>query len=211
MISIIRSIYESIPERPTGPLASPPGAYGETYFVTQSMLWHRGHKWLVHASRTLDLSWESWKTENQRDISREIRANIEYIESSLPLLMRYHSIQESNMGIILNINDEKTKITLIPRSVANLMRPILDSSLAYGVNISFPENRDFLVREYEIDTAQLQAPNSKLQTPHITHTEYHAGVVRPGTVILTTSQKHARDIGQELRKIHGKNTEILIQ
>lgn len=63
MISIIRSIYESIPERPTGPLASPPGAYGETYFVTQSMLWHRGYRWLVHATEALDLSWREWRAE----------------------------------------------------------------------------------------------------------------------------------------------------
>lgn len=41
--------------------------------------------------------------------------------------------------------------------------------------------------------------------------EYHPGIVKPGTIILTTSQKHARDIGQALRKIHGKNTEVLIQ
>lgn len=61
MIGIIRSIYESIPERPTGPLAYPPGNHGETYFITQEMLWHRGHKWLVHSSRTLEMSWKNWK------------------------------------------------------------------------------------------------------------------------------------------------------
>ena len=41
MLSVIRGIYESVPERPTGPLASPPGSYGETYFLTQTMLWER--------------------------------------------------------------------------------------------------------------------------------------------------------------------------
>lgn len=41
MLSIIRGIYESVPERPTGPLISPPGSYGETYFITQDTLWHR--------------------------------------------------------------------------------------------------------------------------------------------------------------------------
>ena len=61
MVEIIRGIYESVPERPTGPLISPPGAYGETYFITQAMLWHRGHKWLVHASHTLESAWNSWK------------------------------------------------------------------------------------------------------------------------------------------------------
>lgn len=41
--------------------------------------------------------------------------------------------------------------------------------------------------------------------------EYHVGSIKPGTVILTTSMKHARDIGQELRRIYGKNIEVLIQ
>lgn len=61
MVSMIRGIYESMPNRPTGPLASPPGAYGETYFITQAMLWHQGHKWLVHATRTLEQAWKIWK------------------------------------------------------------------------------------------------------------------------------------------------------
>ena len=41
--------------------------------------------------------------------------------------------------------------------------------------------------------------------------EYHPDIINTGTVILTTSQKHARDNGQVLRKLHGKNMEILIQ
>ncbi len=45
----------------------------------------------------------------------------------------------------------------------------------------------------------------------ITYTEYHPDIITAGTIILTTSQKHARDIGQVLRKLHGKKIEILIQ
>jgi hypothetical protein len=36
----------------------------------------------------------------------------------------------------------------------------------------------------------------------IKNVEYHPSIVIAGTVILTTSQKHARDLGQVLRKIH---------
>jgi hypothetical protein len=92
MVSIIRDIYETIPERPTGPLASPPGAHGETYFVTQSMLWHRGHKWLVHASRTLEQSWIQWQSENQNKQERKIDINIEYINQCISRLLSYHTI-----------------------------------------------------------------------------------------------------------------------
>ncbi len=212
MISMIRGIYESIPERPTGPLASPPGIYGETYFVTQSMLWHRGHKWLIHATDTLVLSWKTWKWNNDLSISREVQSNIDYIDQSIEVLSRYHHLQQSNINTILTINEEKTKINLIPRDVAYLIGPTLVGSLAYGVNISLPETRGFLIREYwlnEKDTLIL-SPSTK-DTTRIIHAEYHAGIVQPGTVILTTSLKHARDLGQELRKIHGKNTNILIQ
>lgn len=92
MISIIRDIYESSVERPTGPLASPPGGHGETYFITQSMLWNRGHKWLIHASRTLEKRWQQWKGENQMQHPRNIAINIEYIDYSIDIFLRYHTI-----------------------------------------------------------------------------------------------------------------------
>lgn len=92
MLSIIRDIYETVPERPTGPLVSPPGAHGETYFITQAMLWHRGHKWLVHASRTLEHSWTAWKGQNQHQHPRKAELNIEYIEKSISLLNNYHNL-----------------------------------------------------------------------------------------------------------------------
>ena len=92
MLSMIRGIYESVPDRPTGPLVSPPGAHGETYFVTQAMLWHRGHKWLVHASRTLEQSWTAWKNGHQHQHSRDIDLNIEYIDRCISRLGTYHNI-----------------------------------------------------------------------------------------------------------------------
>ena len=92
MISMIRGIYETIPDRPTGPLVSPPGAHGETYFVTQAMLWHRGHKWLVHASRTLEKTWTTWKNENQHMHPRNIELSIAYIDQCISRLGAYHNI-----------------------------------------------------------------------------------------------------------------------
>lgn len=149
MISIIRGIYESIPDRPTGPLLSPPGAYGETYFITQIMLWHKGHKWLVHATRTLDQLWISWK--NQADLHSQTRENQiqrEYIDTSLLAMSQYHAIGTANINVTLNITNEKTKITYIPRSIVSLINPILANSTAYGINISLPQIELFLEREY---------------------------------------------------------------
>lgn len=213
MIGMIRGIYESIPSRPTGPLISPPGAYGETYFITQAMLWHTGFKWLVHATRTLDQLWKTWKSEHEINTQiREHQILMEYIESSIRTFSKYHSIGDNNTNVTINITNEKTKITYIPRSIQKNISPLLEDSLAYGINISLPQTEAFLEREYgylknEFGTVQTTSHPKKI----ITQIEYHPGVIQAGTVILTTSQKHARDLGQALRKIHGKNMEILIQ
>ncbi len=176
------------------------------------MLWHRGHKWLIHATRTLEQSWKTWKEMNQLSFSRENNMNREYIEISIQTLMRYHTFADTNLNATLNIANEKTKITYIPRSVKAIMKPFLKGSTAYGVNICQSQTKAFLIREYGYISAEFT--ENQYQTPaqtKIIQAEYHPGIIKPGTVILTTSQKHARDLGQVLRKIHGKNTEILIQ
>ncbi len=180
------------------------------------MLWDNGNKWLIHATRTLAIYWKDWKNTQLKDtehISREVEINKEYIERTIGLLVNYHIKYDTNYNITLNINDEKTKIMLLPRSVKKFMKNSLSGSLCYGVNISFPETRSFLIREYGIDKSMFSILETqpKPKNSHLNYTEYHAGIVKTGTVILTTSQKHARDIGQVLRKIHGKNIEVLIQ
>jgi DNA polymerase III epsilon subunit family exonuclease len=213
MVSIIRGIYESIPERPTGPLATPPGAYGETYFITQAMLWRKGHKWLIHATHTLDQLWAIWKSQNDSNSqTRECQMQWEYIESSLSILSQFHAISNTNNNIVININNEKTKITYIPRNIKTIISPLLSNATAYGINISLPQTKLFLESEYGYTENEfIQAPIESIPKKIITQIEYHPGTVQAGTVILTTSQKHARDLGQVLRKIHGKNIEILIQ
>jgi DNA polymerase III epsilon subunit-like protein len=211
MISIIREIYESIPERPTGPLISPPGWYGETYFVTQAMLWHRGHKWLIHASRTLEERWKQWKDENKIQHPRNILLNIEYIDRCIYLFLNYHNIWDGNTNITLSIHEERARITFIPRSVIEMMEPILHGATAYGVNISRRETLAFLVREYGLYSGELPIANLQLPASRLIHMTYHPGTIQAWTVIITTSLKHARDLGSELRKIHGKHINILIQ
>ncbi len=211
MVSIIREIYESSVERPTGPLTSPPGWHGETYFVTQAMLWHRGHKWLIHASRTLEERWKQWKYENQIQHPRNIALNIEYIDRCVYLFLNYHNIWDTNTNIALSIHEEKTRITFILRSVVDIMEPILNGATAYGINISRRETLSFLMREYGLCSRELPIANLQLPASRLIHITYHPGSIQPGTVIITTSLKHARDLGSELRKIHGKHINILIQ
>lgn len=81
-------------------------------------------------------------------LSRENAICRNYIEKSVQLLIRYHTFTDSNTNITLNISDEKTKITFIPRSVVSIMDQLLSDSLAYGTYISLPQNEAFLKREY---------------------------------------------------------------
>ncbi len=166
MISIIRDIYETIPDRPTGPLISPPGSHGETYFVTQAMLWHRGYKWLVHASRTLENSWKTYKSEHQNHHPREVQLNIEYIDRSIARLSSYHNIWDTNTNIILSIHEERTRLTFIPRRVSEMMQPLLDGSTSYGINIYRPMTHDFLSREYGLDSQTIKPSNHQTPDPY---------------------------------------------
>jgi len=90
------------------------------------------------------------------------------------------------------------------------MKPIFYGATAYGINISKPETGSFLEREYGFVTQTIKQSNNQT-IKSFTHITYHAGTVIAGTVILTTSLKHARDLGSELRKMHGKHINILIQ
>lgn len=91
------------------------------------------------------------------------------------------------------------------------MEPILNGATAYGINISRRETLSFLMREYGLCSRELPIANLQLPASRLIHITYHPGSIQPGTVIITTSLKHARDLGSELRKIHGKHINILIQ
>ena len=77
-----------------------------------------------------------------------MKRNLEYIESSIRILVQYHTYTRVNTNITLNIALDKTKITLIPKNVQPLMEAILDGSLGYGPNISLSQTKAFLKREY---------------------------------------------------------------
>lgn len=81
------------------------------------------------------------------------------------------------------------------------MKPILNGALAFGTHISLPQTKSFLIREYGYTESEFDGIQSFTQSQaKIVYSGYHPNWVRPWTVILTTSQKHARDIGKELRK-----------
>jgi hypothetical protein len=102
------------------------------------MLWHSGHKWLVHASGTLSQIWGNYiqKEKSEEQYSKKIQLHIDYIQKCLSIFDNYHNYGDTNTNIIININQGKTKITLIPQSVTHIMSPLLERSLSYGYQLS---------------------------------------------------------------------------
>lgn len=75
------------------------------------------------------------------------------------------------------------------------MKPLLDGGLGYGINISLPQTRSFLMREYGYTKEAFENIHPVMKSEKkLSYTEYHPDIITAGTVILTTSQKHARDI-----------------
>lgn len=209
MLNIIESIYTSVPDRPTGPATLPPGIYGETYFFRQQSLWYQGWRWLVHATETLQKYWKLYLSKYQpTKMPREAQMLIESLSRSISILVGVHSQADTNRNIIINIAEE-VSVQYIPRDVSMVIRPILKKSIAYGVALNGEKTQSFIEKECGIQLFD------SLEVPHeskiIRYQEYHVDMIRAGTVILTTSQKHARDMWQELRKYHGKDMQILIQ
>ncbi len=157
------------------------------------------------------MRWSEWKSHiTQGSNSRENQFAQDYIEKTITQLGEFHNIKDSNINVILMIQNEGTKLIFIPRKIDTYISHLLNCSIVYGSNISHTLTKKFLIQEYNYQDSEfkndIQASNFDIKI-----LEYHPNNILPGTVILTTSQKHARDLGQTLRKIHGKNIEVLIQ
>lgn len=146
----------------------------------------------------------------QDNTSRENLFAQDYIQKSVNKLGEFHNIKNTNINVILMIQNEGSKLIFIPRKINAYITHLLDTSIAYGSNISHTLTKKFLIQEYNYQDGEFESENL-VSNFDIKIFEYHPNNILPGTVILTTSQKHARDLGQSLRKIHGKNREILIQ
>lgn len=95
------------------------------------------------------------------------------------------------------IQDDETRIHLIPRSVQFIITPLLTGSISYGSRMIGPSVSGFLEREYGIETSDIReiTPLREDHTlPTLEYRGYSVRHVRAGSVILTTSQKQARDL-----------------
>ncbi len=119
----IESLYISFPDRPTGPNVSPPGDYGETYFLPQSEIWHRGHQTLSLTSQSLTDAYTLWR-DSRLTRSRQDTIRYAKIDTALQTLNRFHTISCDD-GVIITIIKNTLRLSYIPREVHGNIRDLL--------------------------------------------------------------------------------------
>jgi DNA polymerase III epsilon subunit-like protein len=200
---LIADLYEHIPSRPIGDHPFPPGNFWETYFFRQEQLWKEWGKWLILFSELLKQYYYEWRWQlaltNRRD-----RIRLWNIEKPLLSLIDFALYKQDNIGTIIHIQESGTTIHLIPRDISlqfeyriNLLNT--DQLSGYGYGINGPILRRFLKSECGLHGSS--EPLDKDYTKIAQLSLYNENEeVLPGSVILTTSQKHIREIGKNLKK-----------
>lgn len=156
---MIREIYENTPIRPKGLSVFPPGDFGETYFITQGDLWHRGYRWLPFAASYLE---RAVRELSSRVTDREIieKKHIESLISSLESLIRVARIKNENNGIIVHITPTDTLINIIPKSIINSAEKLIETQgngkiILSGYGIHGEKIQKFIKNEYGISISSL--------------------------------------------------------
>ncbi len=213
MLLWMSGLYSEFPERPTGENPHPPGEYGETYFLTQGDIWHHGFEALALITDRLDGAYTEWKStrviQSRRDTIR-----FRKIDTMIEFMIHYHR-RESSYGTILTIVEWDITLTYIPRVVDSFIDGFFAKySHAYlsGVGIHGEKMQDFLTREssipvWDITIVGSTGEKSLSVAPNILEKLRDTDTIG-GTVILTTSMKHVRELGKSLEKTGKK---ILMQ
>lgn len=205
----IEWLYLTFPVRPTGPEVSPPGNYGETYFLTQAEIWSRGCVILSLINKKLLQDYEAFNT---RDFSITRRGVIlsEKIRTAIEMFLVFHT-QPLTYGVILQIEKNSLKLSYIPRSVQSTIADILaswDEKVLYGTGIHGNKVKAFLSHEAAIHNIIGWESKKYLQVWEDKIIELKKEWNLWGTVILSTSMRHIREIGKSLSTTENK---ILMQ
>ena len=200
-IELIEWLYLSFPKRPSGPNSTPPGDYGETYLFSQEDIWHTGNKWLSLATKSLSKNFETWK-KSQKETTRREKHIRQRLEKFIQELIHFHSLKEKKSSI-LTIKDDSLSLVLIPNDTRERIINFFENQkkkdiTLYSPWVAGPIMTKFLENEYGI--GKISEPEIKVWDKNIIIDEYVISKVGGGTVILTTSMKHAREIGKELQK-----------
>lgn len=204
-IRFIEAMYLEFPTRPTWPEVSPPGGYGETYFLTQSDIWHRGWVSLSLVTNSLLETYREWQDKRIIE-TRKDHLLTHLIDRSIEWLLMFHRI-ESSLWAIIEIQNNNLTVSLIPREVQKDISKLLswyNNVILYGTWLWWSKIHEFLKNEAWIignigNTSVIQEDKHIKVNPYI-QKELTKSWDIGGTVILTTSAKHIRELGKSLEK-----------
>lgn len=148
----IESLYIGFPDRPTGPSVSPPGDYGETYFLPQSEIWHRGYQTLALITQSLIDAHAQWKNTRHHSTRRDMMLGSK-VDAAILALARFHTISGES-GVIITIVKNTLKISYIPRDVHAQIQSLLgkwETHVLYGTHIDGEKVAKFLEHEMGIE------------------------------------------------------------
>ena len=197
-VSIIREIYETVPQRPVWDSPLPPGDFWETYFIKQSDLWHRGYIWLMLAKQKLEQSVSHLL--DIPDLNPIEKKYQKHLMKDLNALIHMAWEKDINTSIIITLTVLDTKIAYIPRDIQKDIHTMLsyqwwENTLMLWYGIESDDIKKFLSKECGLD-GKVSAPEwiKKLNLRNSLH------IHEQKTVILTTSTKHIRLMMQELTR-----------
>lgn len=196
--SLFTNIIEMVPERPTGIAKHVPWDHGETYFIKQRDIWHRGFWPLIWVAELLGRSREAVEKESDR-MNRYKKTLWDTIERSIYTIISLISRENENLSIIISIDQENTLLSLVPRSIEiplgeifAIAPPSARKLLVYAKPSPILEN--FMMHEYGISMWKHEE-----KTGRNIHIIPKLDISWKKTVILTTSMKHIRTLHTELK------------
>lgn len=136
---------------------SPPGDYGETYFLTQAEVWHRGYQTLSQVTSALLDAQTEWQQSRIKTTRRDAML-YRKIDTAILALMRFHTISGES-GVIITIVKGTLKISYIPRDVHPQIQSLLtrwDTHILYGIHIDGPKVSKFLENEAGIEVNNIE-------------------------------------------------------
>lgn len=203
VIRFIEAMYLEFPVRPAWPEVSPPGGYGETYFLTQADIWHHGCVSLSLITSSLLETYREWQEKRVIQTRRD-RLLARIVDHAIEWLLTFHQVQ-SSLWVIIEIQYNNLSISLIPRAVQEEIWVFLSwysNTVLYGTWLWGKKVQEFLENEawitWQIDETSAIQENKHIKINPYIQRELAKSWDLGGTVILTTSAKHIREIGNSL-------------
>jgi DNA polymerase III epsilon subunit family exonuclease len=176
----------------------PENTYSETYFFNQDTLWLKGGIWLDIATKMLvqwcdGITWNGQSTEVEKSIL------MSYTDSCKQFLWAYHRYTSSRTSIIIEVTASGIIAHYIPKDISYSISKFISWAwkdiylTGYGMNGE--KCLQYLSKNFPIDPVlTTTTPKDNVMKKHIQVIGDISGISLGGSMILTTSMKHIREL-----------------